>query len=1418
MKQHFYALLLILIGCLAAPAGAQVASDVVVPITVAAQADPAQVELLWPASTAANITLVGRKRIFDTDWILLAQLPGNVPTFTDKDVSRGDAYEYIVLRQGPPQAVGLAYVGLDVAPVTSSRGRFILVVDNSLSPFLSAELARFEADLRGDGWQVLRHDVSPTASTVASVKALLRADYQADPDNTVAALLFGNLPVPYSGNINPDGHGDHLGAWPTDYYYGDMDEAAWTDNTVNSKASARPANHNTPGDGKFDQSQTPTLAEIVVSRVDFTNLQGWNVPQEELYRRYLNKNHAFRTGAYKPENQTLVDDNFGYFSGEAFAQNGWRNGAALTGSANVRAGDFFGDTGSESFLIGYGCGPGTYTSAGGVGTSDDFKTDSVNATFAMLFGSYFGDWGYENNPLMPSALASKGGILTCTWAGRPNWHLHHMSMGQPILVSTFWTWLNSFLSVPAYPPNFGDDLIHVGLLGDPTLRAHAVVPPTDVVARSSCSEIELEWQGSQDATHGYMVYRAAAADGAFELLTADPIVEPFFVDEDPLVGENFYQIKALKLEEVPTGTYFNQSIGIGASAMFSGQVFTATAQPTAGVCGGNGGSIDLMVSGSANFQYLWSNGATTQDISGLAAGTYSVTVTDGVGCSATASATVTVQPEPTAGINVVRPIRCNGDTDGFLSATATGGTAPYTGKWSNGATGTNIAGLVPGTYTVTITDANGCTDVASMTLVEPPVLVAGSEAQGVLCNGGETGGVTATITGGTTPYSYNWSTGAATQNISNLPAGNYSLTVTDANGCTKTTSATVNEPSAPVSLQTSSQPASCNGGTNGRVNLTVNGGVGGYSFVWSTGATTQNLPFVGAGVYSVTATDANGCSATAQATVNENSTLAVSGSVAPAVCFGFFTGSIELDIIGGTPSYNVEWSNGETSNIIEGLQAGTYTASVTDANNCEFIATFEVTQPAEITGEIQVLEPISCALSSDGLFSINAAGGVPPFTYEWGNGSTGQTISGGSGTYRVTVTDATGCTNSFDSQVAAPEVLRANTVSTSESCAGASDGSASCTPTGGTQPYTYLWSNGATSAQITGVPNGTYTVTVTDANGCTVPSTVFVTGGTAPQYSALAFSVSCFGEATGRILGSAALGTPPYSYSWSNGATTEGLSNLAAGTYTVTTTDSKGCTDVASYTIDQPATGVSLSNQVVVNASCFGSTDGRISVSAAGGTAPYEYTWSNGETGDVVGGLSAGVYTVTITDNLGCTFVPSIFIVTQPAPITAFITGSDTACVDVAASFALAGNFTNHTWSASGNGTVLTGQGTGNATIRWAASGANTVTVNFSDSDGCPGAATFSVFVDVCIGTSEVIWAGVQVSPNPFADRVDVIFENAEHTGATLRLSDLNGRLIVEKTVETSKMRLETGDLPPGAYLLQLIENGQIAARKLLKM
>jgi hypothetical protein len=261
---------------------AQNASDIVVPVTVTTSDNPKFIQLSFPATTNAVSTLIGKKLLNQISWNF-SVLPAGVTSVTDTSIQIGVGYEYIVIKQtstAPTTRYGVVYAGIQL-PATVYRGKMLLVVDNALSAPLASELDRYVQDLRGDGWQVLRHDINVASSTVQSVKSLLRTDYDTDPNNTVAALLFGNIPVPYSGEINPDGVPDHVGAWPTDYYYSDMDEAAWTDNIVNNNTAARTANRNIPGDGKFDPSQTPTPPELVVSRVDFSNLNNWPVSQTE---------------------------------------------------------------------------------------------------------------------------------------------------------------------------------------------------------------------------------------------------------------------------------------------------------------------------------------------------------------------------------------------------------------------------------------------------------------------------------------------------------------------------------------------------------------------------------------------------------------------------------------------------------------------------------------------------------------------------------------------------------------------------------------------------------------------------------------------------------------------------------------------------------------------------------------------------------------------------------------------------------------------------------------------------------------------------------------------------------------------------------------------------------------------------------
>jgi len=1401
---------------------AQNASDIVVPVSVTTTTNPASITLTFPATANAVSTLIGRKFITQGSWNFIV-LPANATSFTDNNVVSGVGFEYIVIKQtsvAPTTRVGLVYAGIEI-PAPTYRGKMILLVDDQLIAPLSMEINRLMDDLRGDGWQVIRRSVDTDVSSVPTVKTLLRTVYAEDPDNTVAALLIGDIPVPYSGNINPDGVPGHQGAWPTDYYYGDMDELFWTDTLVNNTSATRPANHNVPGDGKFDQSQTPTLPEIVVSRVDFSNLSNWGVSQTELYRRYLDKNHNFRSGAYKPETQTLVDDNLGFFGGDAFAQNGWRNGNALTGVGSIFQGDFLADTENQSFLLGYGCGNGNYSNITGVANSDNFKTDSVNMVFSMLFGPLCGDWDFETNPLLPSALASRGGILTTVWAGWPNWHLHHMGLGQPILTSTLWVWINSFLTNPVYPSNFGDDLVHVGMLGDPTLRAHYIRPPSNLAAVASCNDIALSWDASPDADQGYLVYRASSPDSIFELIVNSPIDTTAYTDTLPLPGTNYYQVRAFSLQIVPTGSYYNQSTGAPLSADFVPGNLNASATATDISCNGNAdGAIDLMVSGGMNLTFEWSNGESTQNVENLDAGTYTVTVTDDLGCTATAGATV-AEPAALELNSAVLNALCFGGTSGEIQLDITGGTPGYSFEWSNGETTQNLANLAPGIYTVTVSDANDCTQTATATIGEPPTIELLSTPADASCNGIADGAIDLSVVGGTPGYSFSWSNGETVQNLANIAAGTYTVTVADVNGCMEIETAIVGEPPA-ILTGTAITNAGCAGATNGAIDLTVSGGTPGYSFEWSTGSTEEDLTDVAAGTYTVTITDAADCTQTATAAVGQVTTLAAASSQTDVSCFGLFDGTAEVSASGGDPDYSYLWSTNETTASVSNLAAGTYTVTVTDNAGCSQTAEVSISEPPALTAG-SVWQAQACQ-QSIGTVTLTVAGGTPDYTFEWSTGASTQNLEDVAPEfYTVTVTDANGCTlESTNTVVQPPPALSVQTAFAQTNCPGELlvVGDLISLVNGGMPGYTYLWSNGATTANLTGVPDGVYTVTVTDAQGCTEVHTNTAVAYIAPwTVTSLITNVTCNGGLDGTIMlaASGAYG-PPYTYSWS----TNPMGGLPAGTFTVTITDALGCALVEMYSVLEPD-AINLVGTTVVPADCSNGFMGAITVlGITGGSMPYSPLWEGplGFTSTELNltGLSGGLYTLTLTDDIGCTNQFEITVPEGQSPPNVLLNGADTVCLNVPETFVIfpdAG--TNYQWDAGPNGTIVSGQGTAAASIQWSASGVQTVEVTYNYDGDCVDSRSTTVFVDICVGTKEPKLAGVRVQPNPFGDYLTILFDRPVEPGSRLRLLDLQGRLIAEQTALTENTRLETSHLPAGSYLLQVVEKGSAGIWKVIR-
>lgn len=558
---------------------------------------PATITIEWPKETGVTNYTVYRKLKDDTSWgSVLATVPYNAGattyTYVDTNVSVGVGYEYQVIKNmptAPTAAWGYIYTGINL-PAVESRGKLILVIDSTYEASLSTELTQLREDLAGDGWTVISHSVARNA-TVPSVKALIKADYDADPTNVKSVLLFGHVPVPYSGQLNPDGHADHLGAWPADVYYAEMSDA-WTDvESWPTSSSARQTN--IAGDGKFDQSNPPSAVELQIGRIDLANMTTFAPLTElDLLRQYLTKNHQYKHKIIAPTTRAMMVDGFGPYTGEAFSHGGWRNFAPLVGSANIATTtNYFNTLSSNSYLWTHANGAGTTASISGFGSTSTYVTNSPKSVFNLLFGSYLGDWDIAND-ILRAPLASSGWGLVSVWFARPQWHLYHMGLGETIGYSTRLTQNNTTLYQSLTSPRSYDNQIHIALMGDPTLRNNVVSPVSNVtVTNPSSNNIDISWTASADSgLTGYYVYRSTSQYGAYTRVTTNPVVGTTYTDAAPYAGGTYYyMVRAIKLETTPSGSYYNQSQGvfdsITISAINQAPVITLTSSASVALTG-----------------------------------------------------------------------------------------------------------------------------------------------------------------------------------------------------------------------------------------------------------------------------------------------------------------------------------------------------------------------------------------------------------------------------------------------------------------------------------------------------------------------------------------------------------------------------------------------------------------------------------------------------------------------------------------------------------------------------------------------------------------------------------------------------------------------------------------------------------------
>ncbi|MBK8555866.1 MAG: T9SS type A sorting domain-containing protein [Lewinellaceae bacterium] len=963
-----------------------------------------------------------------------------------------------------------------------------------------------------------------------------------------------------------------------------------------------------------------------------------------------------------------------------------------------------------------------------------------------VFGSYHGDWDYAPNPFMPSALASKGGILTCGWAGRPHWFIQHMASGETVGYSTVET--QNTCDIVGYPSYYGACGTHVTLLGDPTLRAHVVAPASDFTATSQCGSVHLNWTAAADNVAGYQVFRSTSPLSGFTKINATLATGTNYIDMNPPVGNLYYQLRAVKLQTGTGGTYWNNSTGV-----FSNVNYIGGTTPNVTAAGGlitcyfaedtvRGFSTTSGVSfhwdGPNGFSSEEQNAATSQ------IGTYVLTVTALNGC--TASTTVTVIEDTALPVVMAsgNPITCAnyGQLLGYVS----GGFPEWTGP--NGFISDELSPAVTeaGTYTLTgLNIFNGCTATATVEITEDLTI---PENVTALANGSINcinTSVSLQASSSTNGASFAW-TGPngfsqSGENVTTFETGDYTVVVTHpTTGCTVSETVMVTEDISSPDVSAAGGTLSCN---EPSINLVANSGTSGVTFNWfgpgGFSSTEQNPSVNAAGTYELLVTASNGCTSSATVTVD------IDGSVPNVSAVGgLITCYNDTDTVRGfstTPDVTFAWttSNGIIQSGADNQNAvaaapGTYVLIVTAPNGCtNSTSTTVAADLVAPTVSATTPDPINCIVT-DVTLQAMVTGGVPFWTgpNNFASSELNPVVSA-PGIYTLTaLSPLNGCTSSLTVEVA--DNTTPPTVTAVGGVIYCEGGTVTLTAVHGPDIVIAWPSLPGGNEPVVSDP-GDYVLVATDLNtGCTATETAVVTQ-VSPFLSADVdpMTVNCNGSKDLSI--TATGGTQPYNYAWSNGETSAGTNfPNSAASYFVTLTDDAGCT--LEFSGDLPFVDTLSVTATATNESAVGANDGTATASPAGGQVPVSYLWSNGSTTQTAAGLTAGNYTVTITGNDGCT-------------------------------------------------------------------------------------AVTTVEVQVMVGTNVAPegW-NISLAPNPASQQTWLNLHFPKALDAQVRVEDLSGRNLISSNIgvqQDSRIRLDTSKLPAGLYIVRILADSKVYNMKLVK-
>ena len=705
------------------------------------------------------------------------------------------------------------------------------------------------------------------------------------------------------------------------------------------------------------------------------------------------------------------------------------------------------------------------------------------------------------------------------------------------------------------------------------------------------------------------------------------------------------------------GCTSNTSFSISEPSTLTPSVVSTSDVTCAGM---SDGSANISASGgTGGYTYSLNGGSFLPNgtFSGLSAGSYTVTVQDGNGCTENTSFSISAAPSSVtiSLLSQTNPI-CGGAATGSISFGGGGGAGSYTYAIDGGSFGSNntFTNLAAGTYTLTVQDNNGCTASTTATLTEPPALIGSIGNQtNASCAGDNDGTATIAATGGTPNYMFSFEGGAfnAGNNFGSMPAGSYTVTVQDANGCTDNVTINITEPPALVPTILNTTNVSCNGGLDGSVSVMGSGGTPGYTYALNDGLfdTPSILSNIEAGTHNIHVMDTNGCTASTTITITEPPALTLTSTATTQVsCSGATDGSATVAGGGGTPPYLFEIDGGSFSsnNSFSGLSAGFHTITIQDDNNCTESLTINIGSNSTINASISNQMPVSCNGANDGSLTIVASGGTGSFTYAIDGGAFSANnvftgLSGGAHTFDVQ--DGNGCTTTLNATIIEPTTLALSPNTLNVSCGGNADGSVTILASGGTSPYMYALDGGVfgSDSVFSNLVAGNYTANLQDANGCTSSAAITITEPT-PLTASVSSQINpnCNGSADGEITVAASGGSGNYTYAINGGSFSANptFSGLNAGNYDITIQDDNNCSVIVSATLSAPPSSISLSTGLVIDVDCAGDSDGAVILFASGGTNSFMYALDGGtySPNNSFIGLSPGSYTATAQDGNGC--------------------------------------------------------------------------------------------------------------------------------------------------------------------------------------